>query len=88
MKIRMKKIMDSSFICKNNNNNTHTWNDACVAKANNTVNKAIKKKSLPCSSHPTKISKTNGLLDKCYGENKAEEMTWDYLRVTVRIGVT
>lgn len=47
MKIRMKKIMDSSFICKNNNNNTHTWNDACVAKANNTVNKAIKKKSLP-----------------------------------------
>jgi len=30
----------------------------------------------------------NGLLDKCYGENEAEEMTWDYCEVTVRVGLT
>ena len=44
MKMRMKKIMHSSFICKKQTNKTR--NDAYVAKANNTVNKAIKK-SLP-----------------------------------------
>ena len=85
MKMRMKKIMHSSFICKKQTNKTR--NDAYVAKANNTVNKAIKN-HFPCSSHSTKIRKTNGLLDKCYGENEAEEMTWDYCEVTVKIGLT
>ena len=59
----------------------------CKSKANNTVNKAIKN-HFPCSSHSTKIRKMNGLLDKCYGENEAEEMTWDYCEVTVKIGLT
>lgn len=58
-----------------------TLNHAYMAKivlgANNTVNKARKKNHFPYSLHSIKRSKMNGLLDKCYGWNKAAKMIWD-----------
>ena len=46
------------------------------------------KNHFPSASHSTKVSKMSGLLDKCYGENKAEKMTWDYCEGIVRVGLT
>lgn len=76
MQIRMKKLTDSSFIRSKKRWMMPTWQKSSLG-ANNTVNKARKENHFPYSLHSIKRSKMNGLLDKCYGWNKAEKMIWD-----------